>query len=99
MHDALQGGEAIAITLRGAQPSSGRLRRRSAWGNATLVRGFCRGAKAKPRGARSCHIGQIRSMSSVHPVLSRRRLRAIAGLDSSAAVSWRNRGPSNAAVS
>jgi putative transposase len=49
--------------------------------------------------ARLCHTGQIRSMSSVHPVLSRRRLRAIAGLESSVAVSCSSKGPSNAAVS
>jgi hypothetical protein len=49
--------------------------------------------------ARLCHMGQIRSMSSVHPVLSRRRLRAIAGLESSVAVSCSSKGPSNAEVS
>jgi hypothetical protein len=49
--------------------------------------------------ARLCHAGQIRSMRSVHPVLSRRRLRSIAGLESSAAVSCSSSGPSKAAVS
>jgi GAF domain len=54
---------------------------------------------AAPRPYPWSHIGQIRSMSSVHPVLSRRRLRAITGLESSSAVSWSSKGPSNAAVS
>jgi hypothetical protein len=48
---------------------------------------------------RLCHAGQIRSMRSVHPVSSRLRLRSIAGLESSAAVSCSSSGPSKAAVS